>query len=104
MTKSDNCGGYWALDIPGLTREEAKRLLDSLEALGLEYGATTVDPTEFLLLILDEGSILGLSEALRVIASEQTGQSASESTRRVVAGLLEDCDKWLEAHARRDGS
>jgi hypothetical protein len=103
VTSSDNDGGYWSLDIPGLTREKAERLLRSVEDLGLEYGASTVDPTRFLVLILDEGSIRGLAEALRASASETTSQTGSASTRLVVDGLLEDCDKWLDANARADG-
>lgn len=85
-----------------MKREQAEHLLEASTKLGLGGGGSAVDPTRFLVLILDEGSIRGLYEALTAVRPEALRKSISERAQLVVVGLTEDCDQWLDANGRTD--
>ena len=99
MAEARSDRGYWALDLPGLNSDQAEKLLDAAGKLGLEYGGTAVDPTQWLVLILDEASVRGLAAALRASDRGAPAQPIPLSADPVAAGLLEVCDEWLEENA-----
>jgi hypothetical protein len=75
---------YWAVDLPGLSGDQAEELLDTARALGLQTG-TALDPGVFLTLALDEATVRTLAEALR-------NTTEGGATRDA---FLEDLEEWL---------
>lgn len=77
-------GWYWSVDVPGLTRAGAERLVEvcDAEAIG-PVGCIPGDPHQVLTLHLDQASV----EALAAALVEADGPLAS--------ALLGTCRDWL---------
>ena len=75
---------YWALDVPGLTHDQAIRLASLVADSQVGLPASLVDPSQFLTLHLDRESVQVLRAALGAINTNEVG-----------IGLMEIIDDWL---------
>jgi hypothetical protein len=76
---------YWALDLPGLTKEEAERILEFARRETDVIGASAIDPEECMTAFLDRETVRSLAEAFRAISERND----------VVQGMLEQFEDWL---------
>ena len=82
---------YWSIDIPGLTKLDAERLLELAKEHGLgEPGGYVIDPTTFMTISLDRISAATLRAALNL-----QSESIPEVDDYVARGLLESLEEWL---------
>jgi hypothetical protein len=88
-------GGYfWAVNLPGLTREQAEKLLVMAERAGMSFGGSTVNPSEFLTLHLDRASVEILFEALG--AAQDARKPSEPADAHALASLRDELRQWLE--------
>jgi len=78
--------GYWALDVPGMTEEQAAA---TAAWLSHEYGLTgiAVDPAEWMTMHIDASTVRVLADAT----------SRYPSGNDVATGMLEEFQAWLAA-------
>ena len=91
----DPSGGldYWSVDVPGLSKASAQRLVEWAERENLTTGAHTVDPQSFLSMHLDPETVQALSKSLHIALL--SGELAPVLAP-VVLSMSEYVDSWLE--------
>lgn len=82
----------WGIDVTGITRDDASRVVTMLESSGFE--ASAVDPSRSMTWYLDRPSVEILASGLR--AALESGQIVDHVTMAGLSSLLEDCEEWLE--------
>jgi hypothetical protein len=82
----DGSRGYWALDVPGMTEEQAAA---AAAWLSREYGLTgiAVDPAEWMTMHIDASTVRVLADAT----------SRYPGGNDVAMGMLEEFHAWLAA-------
>lgn len=90
MTPSAEQQPSWALDVPGLDRVDAQRLVSFVRDSGVSEFATAVDPADFLTLHLDHDTVRSL---LQAISSRSDHASHAEGV--TLEGLSEVLAEWL---------
>jgi hypothetical protein len=82
---------YWAVDVPGMTHEQAAA---TVRWLNEEYGLTgiPIDPHLWMSISMDVSTVRVLADA--------TARYPSDN--EVAAGLREDCEEWLAATQSED--
>jgi hypothetical protein len=97
----DQSAGPWVLVLPRLSRGQAEQLLALAEGCGISYGASLLDPREFLTLYLDKTTARwlanGLAEETLDITSDDGGTSPSEA-RTHLANVGRECVEFLEGN------
>jgi hypothetical protein len=83
---------YWSVDIPGMSRGQAEELLDLAVKVGMSFGGTAVDPSDFLTLQLDRTTV----ESLYLALSPVEGHSTSTWDEQISAGVREILKEWLD--------
>lgn len=89
----------WAIDIPGLTYEQAVKLSERLKEEA-QWGVVLIDPRVFMLRGFDRPTVELLASCLRA------GLASGDLAREDAAGaqsMLEDCEEWLR-HSVGDGA
>ena len=76
----------WAVDLPGLTEDEADLVVEFARSLPGVIGASTTDPKFMMTIGMDRYGVETIARALR-------GQSATEAD---ALAMLEIFDEWLE--------
>jgi len=75
---------YWAVDLPGLTAEDAAAVLRMAGGLAVT-GPSAIDPKIFLVLTLDRETAIRLASAVR----------RAEQSEETIPAILEELDAWL---------
>ena len=76
---------YWCVDLPGLTRAEARAVVRFARDNTKTLGPSVVDPRSWFTAHLDRDTVLGLVEALR----------RAQSLDHVPSRMLEHFEDWL---------
>ena len=87
---------YFSLDLPGLTREGARRLLNVAGREGLSLGGSVLDPRQWWSNHMDAETVRAVALGLELAI--ESGALTWEDDRiiRLIAGSARD---WLEACA-----
>lgn len=75
---------YWAVDLPGLSQEDAAQVIRIARQLNIT-GPSALDPKTFLTLSLDRETAARLAAALR----------RAEQIEETVPAILEELEAWL---------
>ena len=86
---------YWAVDLPGLSKEGAAEVAEWAQSKGLTEISIVVDPGLFLALNLDRETVSAIHAAL--VQYTAPPESDSGIIAGSVAGVLEE---WLEVAAQ----
>jgi hypothetical protein len=81
---------YWALDVPGLTADQAKEVASFVADTGISEFASAVDPRAFMTLHLDRVTVRSLLDAV------EGRQSHPGNVSDGLAGLREAMKEWLQ--------
>jgi hypothetical protein len=84
--------GYYSVDLPGLTEENAERVVRWSEANGYSRGSYVAPPGELLTQHLDKATVGATVRAFQIALS--TDQLLDEAV--IVEGVLEAMVEWLK--------
>lgn len=87
MTRVDNGNSdyFWAVDVPGMTREQAEWLVSALASGPFALHGIAVNPAHFFTVRVDRDGAEVLRDALRQAHSND-----------IAAGLAEILESWLD--------
>jgi hypothetical protein len=84
---------YFSLDLPGLTRGGARRLLEVASREGLSLGGSIIDPMEWWSGNMDAETVQAVTRALEL--AMKVG-SLTEEENRIVSLMFGSMREWLE--------
>jgi hypothetical protein len=97
MTESEIDWMYWSVDIPGMSEAQAQQVGGFAEGAGIGVGATVVEPKLFMTLHIDRSTVSSVMSALEAALSGTSSSGAADL--RVMSGILEAMQEWLEQAA-----
>lgn len=94
---------YWSVDLPGLTYDEASRLLAWAQANKVGIGGSLVDPARTFTRHLDHATTEALHAAVAHYVATAAEHSQDAARTQILRGVAEDLDDWLRNSPAGDG-